>query len=136
MSTPGPDERQHFAALATALTSKLGADRVYAYGKVPGSDGNAGTLPPIYVLLAVERRFAPESRQGRAGRSGWRVTTRYVGRSVAEAGWAALQVQKALDEVRVTIDGHASTPVTFESQESIDPDNGRFSGLTSWTYAL
>ena len=132
MTAPALDTRQHVAALKAAVSATLGADRVYRFGDIEGKT----TMPPIYALLAVERRFAPSDRQGMAGRSGWRVSVRYVGRSASEAEWAEFKVGQALDGVRLTIDGHTSTPVAHESTTTVEPDSGRFSGLSSYTYAI
>lgn len=136
MNAPALDERQHIAAITSALTAQLGANRVYEYGQVPGQSGNSGTLPPIFALPQVERRFAEPDRSGRSGRSGWRVSVRFVGRSANEARWAGLQVAEALDGMNLTIDGYVSTPVTFESQAAVSPDEGRYSGSASYTYVL
>lgn len=138
MSTaPVLDEREHRTALDTLIESTVGAGRVYSYGTVPGADGNAGSLPPIFVLLALERRFVPISRGvGLASRSGWRLSTRYVGRTVDEAAWAAFKVGEALDGALLAVDGHTSTPVQLESTQAIALDDGRFAGLALWTYSL
>ncbi len=136
-TAPAIDERKHRDALDALLEPSVGAGRIYDYGTVPGADGNAGSLPPIYVLLTIERRYAPVSRNvGLASRSGWRVTTRYVGRTVDEARWAAMKITDALDGARLTVDDYVSTPVQHESTTAIELDEGRFAGLTVWTYAL
>lgn len=129
-SAPVVDERLHRDALETALTATLGANRVYDYGEV------GQPLPSIFVVLGIERRFVEPRRAGRAGRSGWRVTFRYVGRSVDEARWAGLKVAAAIDEQVLTIGGVKSTPVTHESTTAIAPDDGRYSGLVVYTYVL
>lgn len=149
MSTaPVVDEQAHRDVIAPLLGAQLGMDpvgrdpegrpaqRVYDYGKVPGANGNQGTLPAIYVLITVERRYVAPMRAGRAGRSAWRVTCRYVGRTVDEARWAANRVTLALDEVELQIGGRRSTPITHESTTTVEPDEGRFSGLSTWTYVL
>ena len=129
------DERKHVEAIKAALTAALGANRVFDYGTVPGTDGNAGTLPPIFLLLGLERRYVEPTRAGRTTRSGWRLTVRYVGRTVDEARWAAAKVAEAL-ETRLVVDGVTSTPVTHESTQAIALDDGRFSGWSAFTYAL
>lgn len=147
-SAPAPDERLHRTAVESLLAPKLGldpitnADRVYDYGGVPGDQNNpdeaqrTATPPAIYVLLSIERRYVGPRRAGRAGRSGWRITVRYVGRTVDEARWALNQVTAAIDEVRLDIAGRRSTPVTHEDSRAIEVDDGRFSGITSWVYAV
>jgi hypothetical protein len=130
------DERAHRDVIAPLLTATLGANRVYDYGRVPGANNNSGTVPDIFALLGFERRYVEPYHAGRATRSGWRLTVRYVGRTVDEARWAALKVATALNEVRVTIGGIESTPITHESTQAIAPDDGRFSGWSAWIYAL
>ena len=135
------DERTHFALIAAALAATLGEDapgvgRVYDYGTVPGSDGNQGMLPSVYALVSIERRYVEPARGGRSARSGWRVTIRYVGRTVSEARWAGLKVAAALNEQRFVIGGEKSTPLTHESTNGVEPDDGLFSGSVAYTYAL
>ncbi len=142
-SAPEIDERTHRDTIVPLLAAKIGQldskgdPVVYDFGKVPGADDNAGDLPPIYLLLTVERRAAAAPpRAGRAGVSGWRVTIRGVGRTVDEARWALNRATEAVDEQNLSIGGKVSTPVTFESSQTVGPDGGRYSGLIAWTYAL
>lgn len=135
-SAPAVDVREHRAVLTQLIEARLGAGLVFAYGEVPGLDDNEGETPPIHVLLTVERRYADPRYAGRAGVSGWRATTRCVGTVTDEADWAMFQVTTALDEIRLSIDGHTSTPVTHESTTAPEPDDGMVSGLLVWTYAL
>ncbi|AIY15843.1 hypothetical protein KR76_01970 [Pimelobacter simplex] len=135
------DERVHRDVIVGLLTAAGLVDSaakpiVFDYGNVPGADGNAGTLPPIHLLLTVERRAAGVFRAGRAGVSGWRITLRGVGRTVDEARWALNKATGALDEQNLLIGGKTSTPVTFNISQAISKDDGRFSGLVAWTYAL
>lgn len=130
------DERLHAEALTAALTAKVGENRIFDYGMVPGADDNDGTLPPIYVLLSIARRYAEPTTAGRSPVTGWRVSCRYVGSTVAEARWAQMQVAAALNEVRLSIGGKTTTPITHESSTAIEPDEGMQSGLSSWTYVL
>lgn len=137
MSTaPALDERKHREAIKALLTAAVGPNRVYDYGKVPGADGNEGTLPPIFLLVSVERRYVEPQKGGQATRSGWRVNVRYAGSSVNEADWAAWKVTQALDGARLVIDGATSLPVVHELSEDIAPDGGRFAGRKQWIYAL
>lgn len=115
-------------------TSPLGAD-VYDYGEVPGADGAAGDLPAAFVLLTVERRYVPPNN-GRSAVTGWRITTRHTGSTPANARLVGSWVTTALNEVRLTVDGVQSTPITHESTTAVEKDDGMFSGLSSWTYAL
>jgi hypothetical protein len=60
VSTPTlVDQRVHAVAVKAALNTALTGDAAaYDYDEVPGTNGNAGTLPNIYVALSVERRGA------------------------------------------------------------------------------
>jgi hypothetical protein len=140
-SAPAVDERLHREALTALLTIPL-EGHVYDYGTVPGDPNNpddaerALPLPDIYVLLTVERRFAAPMKSGRTGVSAWRITARGVGTAANEVRWALLQVAEAIEEKRLVIGGQTSTPVAHDKSTVIAPDDGRFSGLTSYTYAL
>lgn len=131
------DTRQHAAALTSAISSAIAPWAVYDYGKVPGADGNTGTLPDIYALLTVERRAGVPLRvAATTGRTGWRASVRVVGRTVDEARWALMFVSAALNEQRLTIDGQTTTRIQSESEQAPGPDAGRQSALSTWTYAL
>lgn len=139
MAGPVLDERPHFEAIKARIAATnvaLGAD-TYDFGEVPGEDGNPGTIPRIFVLLQVERRYMQNTRGVReATRSGWRVSIRYVGATSNEAKWAGKQVSTAMEAARLDVEGFESTPVEHESTEAVRPDDGMFSGLSAWTYAL
>lgn len=132
------DSRKHAEALKAAIKLEIGKWQIYDYGKVPGADGNPGKLPDIYALLTVERRYNPLVRSTKAGSAGWRATVRVVGRTVDEARWASLAVTAALNESRLEILTDAgpryTSSIQFESEQSPEPDDGRYSALSSWTY--
>jgi hypothetical protein len=132
------DSRPHATACRTAITATLAPSwTAYDYGKVPGADGNPGTLPNIYALVSVERRYNPTLRlSAQSGAVGWRVAVRVVGRTVDEARWALSRVADALNEQRLTVGAQTTTPLQFESEQSPEPDDGRFSALTLYTYSL
>lgn len=131
------DSRPHAVAVKAAVTASLAPSwTTYDYGKVPGSDGNAGTLPSIYTIASVERRFNPNLRlSANASTGGWRITVRSVGRTVDECRWAMNKVSLALNEARLTVDGRPTSPIQFESEQNPTLDDGRFSALSVWTYA-
>lgn len=134
------DSRPHAKVVRTLLTDA--ADwTAYDYGKVPGSDGNPGTLPPIYALVSVERRFNSNLRMSaQAGRIGWRLAVRVVGRTPDEARWALMTVAGVLNESRLALltstGPRHTTPIQFESEQSPEKDDGRYSALSIWVYAL
>ena len=132
------DSRPHATAVRAAVTASLAPSwTAYDYGKVPGSDGNAGSLPSIYALVSVERRYNPNLRlSAQAGQAGWRIAVRVVGRTADEARWAMARTADALNEKRLTIAGRSTTPIQFESEQTPELDNGRYSALALYTYAL
>lgn len=133
----GIDSRPHASAVKAAVTSSLAPSwTAYDYGKVPGSDGNSGTLPSIYALVSVERRFNSNLRlSAQASQTGWRITVRSAGRTIDETRWAMNRAAVALNEARLTVEGRATSPIQFEVEQSPELDGGRYSGLSSWTYA-
>lgn len=129
-AAPVIDERLHRDALEALVAGPLN-------GKAYDYDGTPTTLPNIFTLLSIERRYVPpRTGSGLSGRSGWRVAFRYVGRTVDEARWAGLKIAQALDQQRLSVGGFTSTPITHESTAAIESDDGRFSGLAVYTYAL
>lgn len=133
------DSRLHADAIKDAVSDALGQWVAYDYGEVPGSDGNEGTLPSIFALVTVERRFGGNLRStARAGNIGWRTTVRVTGRTPDEARWALLRVAEALNEKRLVVltetGPKPTTPIQFESEQTSEKDDGRYSALVSYTY--
>jgi hypothetical protein len=143
-TAPVLDEREHVEVFKAAVTAALAPKwRCYGYDDVPGSPQNPDEnerrkpLPNIYVLVSLERRFVQPGRLiGRAGRSGWRVSFRGVGRTEDECRWALLRIANAVDELRFSIDGFRSTVLTHESSTSPEWDDRRFSAIKTYTYSL
>lgn len=134
------DSRAHASAVRTLVSDALGPWDAYYYGKVPGSDGNPGTLPHIFALVSVERRFNPNLRlSANATGVGWRISVRVVGRTVDEARWALMFVTAALNEARLSLltdsGPRSTTPIQFESEQPPALDDGRYSATSTWTYA-
>lgn len=130
------DSRLHANAVKAAVTDELGPWDAYDYDEVPGTNGNAGTVPAIFVLVSVERRYNPNLRStAKAGMTGWRIAVRAVGPTVDEVRWALLKVATALNEERLTVDGSPTTPIQFESDQAPEFDDGRYSGIALYTYA-
>lgn len=132
---PALDASAHWGAIKALLTPTVGAN-IFDYGKVPGADGNSGTLPTTYVLLTVERRHVDPTTAGRSAVTGWRVSCRFVGNSTPNARAVGNWVTAALNEQRLTVGGLTSTPITHESTTAVESDDGMYSGLSQWTYAL
>jgi hypothetical protein len=120
------------ARLATLSTVRyaLGLDAIEDMGK-------AGTLPKDYVEVVVYRRVGAEIRAcGETERGGWRVNARVVAEKVKNAQRLQECVADALEYVRLTVSGEKTTPLKLETDAGIGPDDGSWSGLTAWTYAL
>lgn len=121
-------ERAHSTAIRAFLETPLGQWSAYDYDDAPA------TLPAIYALITVTRRFGGEPRNdGRRPLTGWRLTTLAVGRSVDEARIARDWLHAALNEKRIP--ALSTSLVEFESENPIEPDDGRYSGVTVWTYS-
>lgn len=141
-SAPAIDVREHVAAVKAALDAQLDPWYAYGPGEVPGDpnnpddDGRAEPLPYIFVTLGVERRNVPPRRvTGQAGRSSWRVVLVMAGRSVLEAQWAILRVDRALDEAYLTVAGETTTLIQPETPAGRPQwDDGRFTATATYTY--
>lgn len=131
------DFRPHATAIHAAIKAALPASvNVYDYSTVPGSNGNTGTLPTSYVVVAVERRYNPNLRStAQAGSTGWRVSARCVSTTVTNVGLLMAAVSAALNEKRLIVGGLPTTPIQFESDQTPEYDSGRYSGYSLWTYA-
>lgn len=131
------DPRPHAEAVKAAIRTQLGSVHAYDYDDIPGSNGNAGVLPNIFVAVSVERRAGmPLRTDATAGLTAWRVTTRSVGRTVDEARWAQLKVAQALNEARLVVGTETTTTIQFEADEAPAQDETRWSGWSDWTYTI
>lgn len=135
------DVREHTAAIKAAVNVRIEPWTLYSYSEVPGDKNNPieaqrnKPLPNLYALLTVERKYLQANRRNaQASRTSWRATLRMVGRTVDEALWLDDKVTLALNEQRLVIGGRTSTPLQHESSTTPEPDEGRCSGLVSYTY--
>ena len=117
------------AVLAVVSGALTGGRQAYDVDKVPS------TRPAEYVEVSVTRRFGGEPRNDAwVGTTGWRIALRFVSQSsVPDARNMARQAGDALEFAVLTAGGLQSTPVQFEGAEEIGPDDGWFSGLTTYT---
>lgn len=144
MSTaPALDVRKHVEALQALINAAAAPNEAYPHGEAPGDSRNPDVdarrkpVPAIYALVSVSRRTVPTTRMnGRPSRTGWRVTVRWVGTTTSEALWLEQRISWALEGIALELDGLTSTPIQHESSGEVAPDEGRFSGLTRFTYAL
>lgn len=130
------DPRPHATAIKSAIAAALGSAHVYDHAELPGGYNDPdGTLPNIFVLVAIERRQSEVLRSARAGNAGWRIVLTVLGRTVKECDWARLKVAEALGEQRLEVSGFWTTPIQFESDTAPRFDNGRFAADALYTYA-
>jgi hypothetical protein len=96
------------------------------------------TLPDAYVEVSVSRRFIDGSPRGDGSKTGtgWRLLTRAVARSTSDARRLHDLCAEALEFQTLTVDGHLTTPLEFETADPIEDDEGWFSGAWVWTYLL
>lgn len=125
-------EEAHIEALRSLLNTALAphqAFTVQALEEMPAR-------PAVYVELGAMRRFGGTERlAGKPVPELWRAYTRVVAQQEVNARRLRGLVQDALEDARLSVAGKASTPVRFESADPVAPDEGWFSGLTTWTYA-
>lgn len=135
------DARPYAVAVKTALDATLGPDpatgesRAYDYDDLPGSLGNEGTPPGIFVAISLERRGSLSLRMSaRAGTSSWRLAVRSVGMTVDECRWAQHKTAVALNEARLLVGDRRTTPIQYESGDAPAYDDGRYSATDLYVY--
>lgn len=122
-------EEQHAAAVIAALTATNA--NPFDLDDVPK------TLPAFYTEVTVTRRFGGAPRQdGRSGTEGYRVTARAVAKNVSNARETRRRQHAALEYAVLSVAGKTTTPIQFEASEPIGNDEGWYSGLETWTYAI
>lgn len=129
------DARTHATAIKAALSSL--PVTVYEYDNVPGSNGNGGTVPQNFLILAVERRFGGNLRNSaRSSVSGWRFSLRSVGATVSNARKLLADSAALLNESRLTVGGESTTRIQYESGQAPAWDDGHYSAVDFYVYAL
>jgi hypothetical protein len=121
-------EDLHAAAVLAFLTTA--GSNPFDLSKVPA-------IPPdYYTEVGVVRRFGGVQRYG-GQRDGqlYRITERAVAKILKNAQNLRSR-SDALEGAVLTIDGLTTTPIEFESADVIGPDDGYYSGLRTWSYAL
>lgn len=123
-----PNEQAHSDAVVAFLNT-LGAS-AYDLGDVPAS------APDRYSEVTVTRRFGGQQRSsGVRDVELYRITVRQVAKLYQNA--QNLRAKSAgLEDAVLTIGGETTTPIEFSSAQPIGPDDGWFSGLQVWNYAI
>lgn len=120
-------------AILTALNAALpaGVD-AYEVDEVPK------TRPTEYVDVAIGRRFGGNRRSSsQSWLTGYRVTVRAVSETAPANVRASLETcRAALEYARLVVGGETSTPVQFETEDPADLDDGWYSGVQAFTYAI
>lgn len=123
------------AAAAVVQPAMPAGATVYAPGKVPGADGNGGTPPQKWLQLTIERRYTETTHVGRT-RTAFRAYLRAVADTHDNAENILTRACGAIEDVQIAVDGETSTPVTHETTEAVKPDDGKHSGMASFTFTL
>ena len=128
-------ESEQAEAILEALNTALAGRAAYEYSKVPGSNGNTGTEPDKYVVVALSRRYVDSRRAGGSVMlPGGRLETRYVAKSLTDARNMRRLVTAALEDVTLTTTAGEVGPFTFESAEAFRPDETYQVGSDTWTF--
>jgi hypothetical protein len=123
-----PKEQDHSDAVVALLMTLKALP--YDLGDVPSPP------PDKYTEVTVTRRFGGEQRlSGLRDGQLFRITARQVAR-VYQNAQNLRAMSAGLEGAVLTIGGATTTPLEFESADPIGPDDGWFSGLETWTYAL
>lgn len=131
-------EDAYAAEVVARLTTRLGAlttpRAAYSIGDVPTPLPTA--LPTAYVEVSISRRFVDGTPRydGSKSYKGWRLVTRAVATSDANARMLLQLVDEEL-EFKPLFEGDAATgPLEFETGSDVLPDDGWFSGDRTWTF--
>ena len=99
--------------------------------------GKAGTLPARYTELYVSEIVrAPVLVGGWSSLSSWRVQTRAIGDTEANARVIRGKAAAALHGQHITVGGASAVIGRAATDDPIGEDNGRYSGLSEYAYTL
>ena len=130
-------EVEQAAAIRALLAAPLGTPASDPGRGVFDYDDAPATLPKLYARVTVSKRAgAPVYMSGGKAMRGYRLTTLAVGTTVDEARWVRDKIAATIEDRPVVIAGRETTRLRMETEQPIEPDDGRYSGLTTWTYAL
>lgn len=120
-------EESHAAAVKAALT---------ALNAVPYDlDDVPAVMPAYYNEVTISRRFGGLIRGESPTTTLIRLNIRAVAKTVSNAREMRRRAEQ-IEGTTVTVDGIQSTPIQFETAETIGFDDGFWQGLTSYTYAV
>lgn len=119
-------------AVLAAINAQFSSTRAYDLDKVPSP------RPAEYIEVTISRRFGGNLNMGGSmSVVGYRATCRAVSQtSVSNARNSLEKCRAALEFKRLVVAGKSTTPIQFETEDPAAYDDGWFSGLLSFAYAL
>lgn len=130
-----PTDQEHYDAVTAALAAVDA--RPYDY------DATVPSSLSAYNLVAVSDRFGGVPRTtGQIGTRSVRVSVRSVGKDAANVREMRRRVDLALREKRISVAGHVSTLIAFESADAPARDGDQLvagkwvTALASFTYTV
>ena len=119
-------------AILAALNTALSPRKAYDLDKVPP------TRPPQYVEVTLSRRFGGTQRlSSQIATGGYRLTVRAVSQTTISSVRGDLEkCRAALEFKRLDVGGFTTTPIQFETEDPAASDEGWFSGLLVFTFAI
>lgn len=129
-----PTDEQVAAACIAAINAQIASYGAAGIHAVDLDDARGVTAELVQVTLG--RRFSEAERGGMEAQSPYRLTTRPVADTVSNGREIAGRVKAGLSGARIVAGGKTSTPVRLESEDQIGEDDGRYSGLSTWTFVF
>lgn len=126
-------EQQIATALLAVVNAALPADKkCYELNEVPSP------RPADYVEMTLSRTFGGEFRAcGGVGVTSYRVTFRGISQTTVKNVRNRLETcRSVLESAQVVVDSDSTTPIRFETEDPVAADDGWFSGLHSYTFAI
>lgn len=128
-------ETEQAAAILAALNDALAPAVAYELSKVPGASGNAGTEPAKYAVVSIARRYTDSRRgSGEVSLNGYRLTVRYIAKSIGDARTMRARGTAALEDQIIVADAGEIGPFVFESSDAFRPDEGYQVGDDAFTF--
>lgn len=125
-------ESEIMAAVLAAANAALPASvRAYEPSKVPG------VRPKEFVTVTIVRRAGGSARSARHATTGWAVY--FLGASLTSEANARNSLRlagAALENKTLTVGSESSTVVRFDNARPVSPDDGWFTGASTYTFAI
>lgn len=119
------------AVLAAANTALPTGRDAYEPGKVPTP------RPNEFVTVTIARRGGGSARAGRFATTGWAVYVMGASMTASSNARDSLRlVDGALDGVVLAIADETTTPIRFDNARPVAPDDGWFTGVNTYHFAI